>query len=308
MQPAAPLHEVLEGPAPAPGSWGLRGPKPPPLPREQMRPQLPPVTYCGPAWPRTVVLRLGFVPGGEHGGALQFGGGWVRQGRRREVMDTWSPPSVTLELHSQPSPTWPQGSIPEQACLPPTRFRSSEPACGRCPWDGRAPSGRSQPGSLLLRSGLLWEGRGRSGRPVPPLQHGAAAQRGEPPPGGGGARGRSEGGRQWGGNSITYRRWAGQGTERGALEAWGCPALPAFADRFARRSCCEVCGGSTGVPGGRGRGAEVTRWGLPTPQRVTWQSPCAPPSTPARVPMQPHQGATWRGQPERAGPLRPHWC
>lgn len=186
MQPAAPLHEVLEGPAPAPGSWGLRGPKPPPLPREQMRPQLPPVTYCGPAWPRTVVLRLGFVPGGEHGGALQFGGGWVRQGRRREVMDTWSPPSVTLELHSQPSPTWPQGSIPEQACLPPTRFRSSEPACGRCPWDGRAPSGRSQPGSLLLRSGLLWEGRGRSGRPVPPLQHGAAAQRGEPPPGGGG--------------------------------------------------------------------------------------------------------------------------
>ena len=44
-----------------------------------------------------------------------------------------------------------------------------------------------------------------------------------------------------GDSSITYRRWAGRGAERGALEAWGCPALPAFADRFARRSCCEVC-------------------------------------------------------------------
>ena len=57
-----------------------------------------------------------------------------------------------------------------------------------------------------------------------------------------------------GDSSITYRRWAGRGAERGALEAWGCPALPAFADRFARRSCCEVCGGSTGCRGGAWRG------------------------------------------------------
>lgn len=54
---------------------------------------------------------------------------------------------------------------------------------------------------------------------------------------------------------FTYRRWADQGAEQGALEAWGSPALPSFADRFARRSCCEVCEGSTGVPGaGAGRG------------------------------------------------------
>lgn len=68
-----------------------------------------------------------------------------------------------------------------------------------------------------------------------------------------------------GGNSITYRRWAGQGAERGALETWGCPALPAFADRFARRSCCEVCGGSTGVPGGGAGGTEVMGVGLAHP-------------------------------------------
>lgn len=63
------------------------------------------------------------------------------------------------------------------------------------------------------------------------------------------AGGRSEDGSEWGDNSITYRRWAGQGAEQGALEAWGCPALPAFADRFARRSCCEVWHGQPEQPG-----------------------------------------------------------
>lgn len=50
-----------------------------------------------------------------------------------------------------------EGSVP----APPTRLRSSEPACGRlADPDCSRLSGRSQPGSLLRRSGLL-QGKGR---------------------------------------------------------------------------------------------------------------------------------------------------
>lgn len=96
----------------------------------------------------------------------------------------------------------------------------------------------------------------------------------------------------------------------GAREAWGCPALPASADRFARRSCCEVCGGSTGCRGGwwwHKEGLRCLVWGLPRPYVGNLaKSLCL------LFPKLPHDSTlglcTWHGQPELAGTLRPHWC
>lgn len=217
------------------------------------------------------------------------------------------------------APTRPPGSpkLPEctRGCprlghVPPTRFRSSEPAWGRCPCEaGRTLSERSQPGSLLLRSGLLWDGGGRRGRvremecPGPKMLS-CPAERAT-------TRGRqvAEVGvgvsKRGGHNSITYRRWAGQGAEQGALEAWGCPALPAFAGRFARRSCCEVCGGSTGVRGGGQGGAEVTGLGPALPEREPGRLPSAPRPTGSLGCRPPRPGrylarTAWAGRAPRA--------
>lgn len=121
------------------------------------------------------------------------------------------------------------------------------------------------------------------------------------------AGGRSGGGseQEGGHNSITYRRWAGQGAEQGALEAWGCPALPAFAGRFARRSCCEVCGGSTGVRGGGQGGAEVTGLGPALPEREPGRLPSAPRPTGSLGCRPPRPGrylarTAWAGRAPRA--------